>query len=263
MKKKIKKYFKVWWLLSKNSFMSMLSNRLGSIFFLLGKLIRFFIYLLFIVVLLKGTNSLAGYNLNQTVFFYLTFNLIDICSQFLFREVYRFRPQIIEGSFDLVLSKPINALFRSLLGGADILDFFTIPPLIIALIFVSRGLNPGFFSIILYILLIVNSLIISAAFHIFVLALGIVTLEVDHTVLIYRDLSNLGKFPIDIYKEPLKGFLTFIIPIGTMMTFPAKALMNLVTVKAVLISFFIGGLFIFLSIKFWRFALTKYSSASS
>jgi len=263
MKRKIKKYFKVWWLLSKNSFMSMLSNRLGSIFFLLGKLIRFFIYLFFIIILLKGTNSLAGYNLNQTVFFYLTFNLIDIISQFLFREVYRFRPQIVEGTFDLVLSKPINALFRSLLGGADVLDFFTIPPLIIVLIYVSISLNPSFFSIILYILLVLNGLLISAAFHIFVLSLGIVTLEVDHTVLIYRDLSNLGKFPIDIYKEPLKGFLTFIIPIGTMMTFPAKALMNLVDFKAVIISFLIGGTFLFLAIKFWNFALTKYSSASS
>jgi len=263
MKKKIKKYFKVWWLLSRNSFMSMLSNRLGSVLFLLGKLIRFFAYIFFIVALLKGTNSLAGYNLNQIIFFYLTFNLIDVTSQFLFREVYRFRVQIVEGTFDLVLSKPINALFRSLLGGADILDFITIPFLMIALFYVSRELNPEFFSIILYILLIINSLVISAAFHIFVLSLGIITLEVDHTVLIYRDLSNLGKFPIDIYKEPLKGFLTFIIPIGTMITFPAKALMGLVSVKTVLISFLIGGLFMFLSIKFWNYALTKYSSASS
>jgi len=263
MKKKIKKYFKVWWLLTKNSFMSALSNRLGSFFFLLGKLIRFFIYMLFIVFLLKGTNSLAGYNLNQTMFFYLTFNLVDIISQFLFREVYRFRPQIIEGSFDLVLSKPINALFKSLLGGADLLDLFTIPPLIIALIFVSRGLNPSIFSVVLYILLIFNSLIIAASFHIFVLGLGIVTLEIDHTVMIYRDLANLGRFPIDIYKEPLKGVITFIIPIGTMMTLPAKTFMNLVSFNVVIMSFVVGGLFLFLSIKFWNFALTKYSSASS
>jgi ABC-2 type transport system permease protein len=219
--------------------------------------------MLFIVFLLKGTNSLAGYNLNQTMFFYLTFNLVDIISQFLFREVYRFRPQIIEGSFDLVLSKPINALFKSLLGGADLLDLFTIPPLIIALIFVSRGLNPSIFSVVLYILLIFNSLIIAASFHIFVLGLGIVTLEIDHTVMIYRDLANLGRFPIDIYKEPLKGVITFIIPIGTMMTLPAKTFMNLVSFNVVIMSFVVGGLFLFLSIKFWNFALTKYSSASS
>ena len=263
MKNKIKKYLKVWWLLCKNSFMSTLANRLGSTFFLLGKIIRFFIYILFIVFLLKGTNTLAGYNLNQTMFFYLTFNLVDITSQFLFREVYRFRRQIVEGSFDLVLSKPINALFRSLFGGADILDLFTIPPLIIAIIFVSKGLDPNIVSIILYVLLILNSLVIAASFHILVLGLGIISFEIDHTVMIYRDLANLGRFPIDIYKEPLKGVLTFIIPIGTMMTLPAKTFMNLVSFNAVLISFVIGVIFLFLSIKFWNFSLTKYSSASS
>lgn len=263
MKKRIKKYFKVWWLLSKNSFMSMLSNRLGSVFFLLGKLIRFFTFIVFIVFLIRGTNSLAGYDLKQTIFFYLTFNFIDIVSQFLFREVYRFRPQIVDGTFDLVLSKPINALFRSLLGGADVLDFLTIPPLIIALIVIGQGFDPSFLSVTLYFLLIINSLLIAASFHIFVLSLGIVTLEIDHTIMIYRDLSNLGKFPIDIYKEPLRSFITFIIPVGTMMTVPAKSLMNLVSLGGVITSFVVGGLSLFLSIQFWNYALTKYSSASS
>jgi ABC-2 type transport system permease protein len=263
MKKTLKKYFKVWWISSKNSFMSVLNNRLGSSFFLVGKLLRFFIYLFFINILVKGTNTLAGYNLDQTIFFYLTFNLIDIVSQFLFRGVYRFRLKIIDGSFDLVLSKPIDSLFVSLFDSADLLDLVTIPPLIIFMFIVGSKLHPSILSVFLFIFLVFNSLLISAAFYIVVLSLGIVTLEVDHTVMIYRDLSNLGKFPIDIYKEPLKGFLTFIIPIGTMMTVPAKSLMNLVSLWGILLSFLLGGIFLLISISFWKYALTKYSSASS
>lgn len=263
MKFNFRKYLKVWWLLSRNSFMSMLINRAGSLFFLLGKIIRFFSFVLFLIFLIKGTGNLAGYSLNQTVFFFLSFNLVDVVSQFFFREVYRFRPQIVEGSFDLVLSKPINPLFKSLFGGADVLDLITLPPLIIAVIFVAKGLNPSFFSVFLYVVLILNSLIISASFHIFVLGLGIITLEVDHTVLIYRDLTNLGRLPVDIYKEPLRSILTFFIPVGIMMTLPAKSLMNIISFWGVFISFLVGAFFLFASIKFWNFALTKYSSASS
>src|SRR3990167_903648 len=89
------KYFKIWWLMSKNAFISMLANRLGASVFMFGKLLRFGFFLVFIIFLLKGTNTLAGYNLNQTLFFFLTFNLIDVVTQFLYREVYRFRPLVV------------------------------------------------------------------------------------------------------------------------------------------------------------------------
>src|SRR3972149_4008610 len=150
------KYFKIWWLMSKNAFISMLANRLGASVFMFGKLLRFGFFLVFIIFLLKGTNTLAGYNLNQTLFFFLTFNLIDVVAQFLFREVYRFRPLVISGSFDLVLTKPISALFRSLFGGADVLDLVTIPPLILAIYLVGRSLGPSPTDVLFYIFLIIN-----------------------------------------------------------------------------------------------------------
>ena len=112
-------------------------------------------------------------------------------------------------------------------------------------------------------LLVLNGLLIATAFHIAVLALGIITLEIDHTIMIYRDLTNLGRFPIDIYKEPLKGILTYLIPIGIMISLPAKALMGLVSLPGVLWSLGLGVIALFLAIKFWNFALTKYTSASS
>ena len=259
----MKKYFKIWLLMSRNSFLAVFNQRMALSIFLIGKILRFFFFFVFIIFLLKGTKSLAGYNLNQTLLFFFTFNLIDTVSQFLFREVYRFRPLIITGGFDLILSKPINALFRSLMGGADIIDLITIVPLTIATFYVASLLNPSALSTLYYVLLILNGLVIASAFHIFVLGLGIVTLEIDHTIMIYRDLFNLGRFPIDIYKDPLRGIITFLIPIGIMVAFPAKAIMGLMTPMGVLWSLAFGGLILFLSFKFWNFALKKYTSASS
>jgi ABC-2 type transport system permease protein len=261
--KKLRKYFKVWWLMSKNSFMGTVNQRFVAFAFLLGKLIRFGFFLVFIVFLLGGVKNLVGYSLNQTIFFFLTFNLIDIVSQFLFREVYRFRPLIVSGSFDLVLVKPVSALFRSLMGGADILDLITIPPLVVAIFVVARSLGPTPLNVLYYVLLLANGMLIATAFYIAVLALGIVTLEIDHTIMIYRDLSNLARFPIDIYKEPLKGILTYLIPIGIMVSLPAKAMMGFVSLKGFLLSLLLGITLIFLAVRFWHFALTKYSSASS
>ena len=243
--------------------MSTTAQRWGAVTLLIGKLIRFGFFIVFIVFLLGGVKTLAGYNLNQVAFFFLTFNFIDIVSQFLFREVYRFRPLIVSGSFDLVLVKPVSALFRSLMGGADLLDFLTIPPLIIAIIVLARLLSPTPWQVVLYLLLLANGLLIAAAFHIAVLSLGIITMEIDHTIMIYRDLTNLGRFPIDIYKEPLKGILTYLIPVGIMVSLPVKALLGLVSFKGFIFSLIFGLLLLFISLRFWRFALKRYTSASS
>ena len=241
----------------------MVAQRFGAVTLLIGKLIRFGIFLLFILYLLKGVNTLAGYNVNQIAFFFLTFNVIDTASQFLFREVYRFRPLVVSGSFDLVLVKPISALFRSLMGGADILDLIILPPLLIGIFLVARSLNPTAIEVIYYLILLANGLLIAAAFHIAVLSLAVITLEIDHTIMIYRDTFNLGRFPIDIYKEPLKSVLTFFIPIGIMISLPAKALIGLVSVRGVFGAVALGVMLLFLSIKFWNFALKRYTSASS
>ena len=263
MIKRLKKYLKIWWLMSRNSFSMIVGQKLALSVFLIGKIFRFTFFFGFLYFLLLGTKTLAGYSTNQVIFFFLTFNVIDVITQFLFREVYRFRPMIINGDFDLVLVKPINALFRVLMGGADIIDLVTIPPLIILTIYIGFQLHPSFLGVIYYLLLLINGFLIATAFYIIVLSLAIVTLEIDHTVMIYRDLTSLGRLPIDIYKEPLKAFLTYLVPVGIMITLPAKAIMGMVGPMGILSAFIVGGLAIFIAFKFWNYALTKYSSASS
>lgn len=249
--------------MSANSFSVVVGQKSSLIMFLMGKVFRFVFFFLFLFYLLKETGSLAGYATDQVIFFFLTFNLVDVVTQFLFRQVYSFRPMIVNGDFDLVLVKPINSLFRVLVGGADLIDLITIPPLVILMVIYGAKLHPGTLGIILFLALIVNAFVIATAFHIAILALAIITLEIDHTVMIYRDLTNLGKLPVDIYKEPLKSFLTYLVPIGIMMTVPVKALIGMISFIGVISSIAIGCLSIFLALKFWRFALKKYTSASS
>jgi ABC-2 type transport system permease protein len=256
-------YIKIWLMMNKNSFQTVLAHKLILLIYIVSKLLRFGFFLSFLYFLLKGTQTLAGYNSQQAIFFFMTFNVVDVIAQFMFREVYRFRSQIVSGEFDLVLVKPMSALFRALLGGADVIDLITIPPLLVAVYLLGSRLNPTSTQIFFYLALILNSLLLATAFHIAVISLAIITLEIDHTIMIYRDLMNLGRFPVDIYKQPLQGILTYLIPVGIMITLPAKALMGLVSLPGVLLSFVLGVVALHFSRRFWNFALTKYTSASS
>ncbi|HEX8965432.1 MAG TPA: ABC-2 family transporter protein [Patescibacteria group bacterium] len=260
----MKKYLKVWWLLTIKGTQIALSSRMGAILFLIGKLLRLSFFVSLIVLIAARTNVIAGYTLWQMIFFYLTFNVIDTLAQLLLREVYEFHYNITSGYFDNYIVKPVAPLFRALFGGSDILDVPIFLLLIIATIFAAFHIGHiSFLGIILYFLLLINSMLIALAFHIGVLCLGILTTEIDNAIMFYRDLTQMGRMPIDIYKEPLRGLITFIVPVGIMMTFPVKALLGLLSWWIIILSLAIGIVLFLLSLWFWKYALRFYTSASS
>jgi ABC-type uncharacterized transport system permease subunit len=218
-------------------------------------------FFLFVFFLISKTKILKGYNVNQAIFFYLTFNIIDTTTQLLFREVYRFRPLVVSGNLDLVLIKPFHPFLRILLGGVDFMDLLMLILYLLLTIFFAFKI--GSFSIInllLYLSLLINALILATAFHVFVLALGIITTEVDHAIMIYRDLTSLGRFPMEIYQQPIRGIFTFIVPVGIMMSFPSKALFGLLSPMLILFSFFLSFFLLTVSLKLWALAIKKYQS---
>lgn len=260
----LKKHFKFWWLATASSTQTALSSRFSATLFLIAKSMRFFLFLVLILIIANQTKVIAGYNLWQMILFYATFNLIDNTAQFFLREVYRFRSYVVSGDFDYFLTKPISPLFRSLFAGSDILDLPLLIISIILIILAAAKLGPvSILSISLYAALIFCALVIAVAFHIFVISVGILTTEVDNTIMLYRDITQMGRFPVDIYREPISWFITFVIPVGVMMTYPAKSLMGQLSPELILISPAIALIFIFLSYKFWQFSLKRYSSASS
>lgn len=260
----MRKYFKIWWVSAINSFQTQLMVRWAVFIFLLAKILRFTIFTVFIIILVGKTSALAGYSLDQTIFFYLSFNLVDILSQLLFREVYRFRPQVVSGNFDFYLIKPVSSLFRSLASGPDIIDFITLIPLLGAIIYYINKLQIADpVNILLYIILIGIGFTIALSFHILVLALAIMTTEIDHAIMVYRDVIALGRMPIDIYKEPIRGFITFVIPVGIMMSFPAKSLLGLLSPIFIIYAIFFTTILFLTSLKVWGHSLKQYSSASS
>lgn len=259
------KLIKVWLTTALMAAQTQLLTDWSGALFIIGKVVRFLLYFIFIFRVMSATNDLASYNREQVVLFFLVFILIDSLIQFLFRGVYRFRFDIVSGDYDLHLSKPLPSFFRPVFGWTDVLDFITLIPLSGFIIwYVSHyQLFVSWWSLFLFLALIINSVFLGFSFHLFVCSIGILTTEVDHLVWIYRDLTSMARFPMDIYKPAIRWFLTFTIPVVILFTVPTKVLMGLLSWQWVAFSFLIGGVFLWASLKFWRYALTQYSSASS
>lgn len=257
------KNLKVWYLFTLNSFQQTLANKIGFFIFVPGKIIRIVMFFIFLNLVFSRSGGIGNYSGAQATFFYLSFNLIDTLSQLLFREVYRFRPLLVSGDFDLVLTKPISPLIRVLLGGPDLFDLIMLVGILFFTVLTGLSLHASIGYWILYISLLINGLVLSLAFHIFVLGLGIRVLTIDHLVMIYRDLTALMRIPVDLYTSPLRQILTFIIPIGIMFSYPPMALLNILSPFNIILAYLFAICYLLLALRYWHNSLRFYQSASS
>lgn len=258
------KTFRVIRLFFLNSLQENTASPLVFAMFFMSKIIRYGLFISFLIFLTSGVTSIAGYTTIQMICFYLVFNLVDTAVQMLYRGVYHFRPLLISGGFDGVLAEPFSPLVRCLLGNPDFIDIGILIILCtIFVYFVANYIHPGPVSTLLFLVFLLNTLLIATALNILVLSTGILVFSVENIIGIYRDFTSMVRFPVDIFSQPVRGFLTFVIPVGLMFTYPAKTLMGLLSWQTVLGSLLLGFLFMFLSLRFWHFALRHYSSASS
>jgi ABC-2 type transport system permease protein len=258
-------HLKIWLTLSLKEMQTYFIYRFSTVFFLLGKIVRFISFFFFLSLLTSKTATLAGYNQDQIIFFFLTFNLMDTLLQLFLRGVYNFRGALISGNYDLRLTKPVNPLFSAIFSWTDFTD---ISALILLLLFFISFISKSAFlitskNIFLYLLLLFNGFIIGLAIHIIVVSIGVITLEVDNLIWVYRDFSAMARFPLDVYHPNLQHLLTYIIPIGFIFTIPAKAFFSLLSFKWITFSLLFGIIFLAFSLKLWQVCLKRYSSASS
>ncbi|MBI2641170.1 hypothetical protein HYW87_01070, partial [Candidatus Roizmanbacteria bacterium] len=77
----LKKNFKIFLFFSRYSFKTIFQARLGVIFFMVGKIIRFFFFFFLIYLIFSRINFIKGYSFEQAIIFYLSFNIVDTAAQ--------------------------------------------------------------------------------------------------------------------------------------------------------------------------------------
>ncbi len=258
-------YYKFWIIVAKNSLQETFVNRWSNVLFITGKLLRLVMALFFLWLIQTNVKQFGAYSSQELVIFFLTYHWIDLLSQVFFRGVYMFRQQVVNGEFDLTLVKPIHPLFQALTGKPDINDaIFLIPSMIATYVIIQRlGITFELNDMLWFGVLFLNGFLIATALHIWVLIIGILTTAVDGIIWLYRDLLELGQFPISVYREPMRFLLFFFVPIGLMTTIPAEILTNHNPSFSLPIVFGAGISFFVVTLKAWGWALKRYSSASS
>ncbi len=258
-------YWKVWHLIAGNALQETFVNRWTNSLFFIGKVFRLAMTLFLLLLIKERVQTFAGYSTDEIIIFFLTYQFIDVLVQILYRGVYMFTHQMRTGEFDFLLTKPINALFQSLMGKPDFTDvLFIIPATLVSLwIALQLDITVTGASIFWYLILLGNAFLIGTGLHILILCLGIVTTNIDSAIWLYRDLMQMGRFPVSIYLEPIKLALFFLVPVGMMITIPSEILLNRPPTYSAVMATIFGISFFLASLHIWKLSLKQYSSASS
>ena len=262
----MRKYLKVYKILAVHNFSSLISSRLDFWLLILGKLIRMGFLFVWVFSIFHFIEKLAGYTLGQTLLFFATFNLVDILAQVLFFRGFWFIQQYVkEGEFDRILLYPINEIFLTAFKITDWMDVLTLVPAGALVVYATTLLPtvPSLLQVVLYLLLCLNGVLLAFAINLFIASLTFYTPETENLFLLYRDLMTIGRFPTEIFSNPLQLLFTFVFPVAVIITFPAKTLMGILNPLGIPYAFILSSLLVFLATGFWKHSLKRYASASS
>lgn len=264
MKAVLAKYWRIWLRTASMAMQAQLTYRLGSAGFLIGKMFRLVFFFAFMAAVFNHVETVAGYSLLETALFFMTYNLVDMTAQILFRGVYGARRTVSEGDFDFYLVQPCSPLFRMTCSSVDFLDIITIIPVIVMTGVCFHRLPPlGAAAYAAYGALMLNGVALIFSIHVLVAGLAVRTQELESAIWIYRDVMFMGKFPVDVYAPAVRWALTIGVPVAVMTTFPAKAALGLLSPAWIVYAFALTAAALPLSWLFWRGSVARYTSSSS
>ncbi len=87
--------------------------------------------------------------------------------------------------------------------------------------------------------------------------------RIDDISELFSAIYETGRFPVSVYPSWMRGALTFVVPIAFITTFPAAAVLGRAKPLLLALAFLLAAGFFWGCVCFWRFAVRRYSSASS
>lgn len=230
--------------------LSSLGNLIGSLFSL------FLFY--------RTGYTFQGWSWSETLVVLGIFTLLQgFSTTFLVPNLNRIVRQVQEGTLDFVLLKPISSQFWL---SARSVSPWGIPDLIFGFLLIGyAGVRLG---------IGINDYLISAvpiAFGVAILyslwfmlgATSIWFVKIFNVTEVLRGLLEAGRYPMMAYPTAYRFFFTFIVPVAFLTTVPAEAMLGRGDVGWVLGAGVLAVVLFLASVRFWRFALRFYTSASS
>lgn len=219
-----------------------------------------------LLVALEHRPDIAGWSPGQVVMltgFFLV--LSGSFAAFLEPSLLAAITHIRRGSLDYLLLRPVDGLVSCLSCAFkpwSVLEIFAGLVLVVAAA-LHLGLSPGLADVAWLLASMLAGFAILYALGVLILSLSFRALQLQNLTFLLESLLDVARWPISVFRGPLRLVFTFVLPFAVMTSFPAKALMGSLgpgeVAGALATALVLGGL----ARVAWVRALRSYTSASS
>ncbi|MBI4089879.1 MAG: ABC-2 family transporter protein [Candidatus Kerfeldbacteria bacterium] len=240
--------------------------RSGFIVLLLSELLQDAITIVFFSALYGSVATVRGWSYAEALLLLGTFMLITYLTHALFyRNFARVSEYVNQGRLDVLLTKPVDTQFIMTLRYTAVADLFNIAAALIVVAFaVSRldvpitfGAGLGYTTLVLLGAVIVYGI----WFAISLLAFWLT--QIEEIQELWNSLFDFTRYPRQIYEGGVRILFTVVVPILTIVAFPAEFFLGRIGPAAILYNLGLAVMLLVLTRWLWNVGLRRYSSASS
>jgi len=239
--------------------------------FILLSIGQFFVpFLIFISIFFffQRFPSIGGWSLYEVALCYAVTHIAFSISECFARGFDSFSSIVINGDFDRILVRPRTTIIQVLGSKFEFTRIGRFVQSIIVLVFSLSNLNVDWdlYKVVTLVLMIVSGIVIFTGVYMLGASLCFWTIEGLEVINIFTDGGReMSQYPLNIYKEWVRKFFTFIIPFGTVNYLPLMFILDKIEGNSFLymITPLLGMLFIIPCVLIWNIGVKHYKSTGS
>lgn len=242
-----------------------LAFRTNLVFQLIVTLLATFAELAAVRLVYTQTTTLVGWSFGHMLLLFGTFQILrGLLATFVDPNFQWFSNQIRTGKLDALLLLPVPSILMVNTG--------TYAPIELIQIGVGIGVIgvgcltlhtfPSFWGAIGWLFLLMVGFTISWAARVLLASVVFWATSVELDVF-YRTIWEFGRYPVSIYRQPVRFLLTYIFPVAFLAPYPASALIEGINPLHMLVGGLLSTGFLALTQLVWRSGLRRYTSATS
>ena len=248
-----------------NSIQRDLAYRGDFVMLVIDETLHFSIGLATLWTLFDHTASLGGWSFNETLAVYGVYTVVRQFAEGVLSPNLGELPGYIQrGQLDHMLLRPVDAQFLvcfryfrvtslpSLLVGFGIL-IYALDQL--------GSLSAG--NLLLFLVMLLAGLTICFGIWMLVHTLAFWLQRMTTMTVMLYSMTSLGRFPVSAFPRWIKLILSTVFPLALVTTVPAEAALGRLSWESAALAWFMACALLLACRHFWRFALSRYTSASS
>jgi ABC-2 type transport system permease protein len=217
-------------------------------------------------IVFSGRDSVAGWSLPEALLVAAWFTVLrGVLAGAINPSLLEIGERIRTGTLDFVLVKPADGQFlvsTSRFQPWKVVD--VIAGVIMAVVaFDQLGRAPALHHVALSLLLLVCAVLVLYSLWILVISAAFWVVRLDNLAFLLDSIFDAARWPLDVFRGAWRIIFTFVIPLGLMTTYPARAILGTLAPSTAVLAVIGSVVFAALARAVWTQALRRYTSASS